>query len=131
MFDRIADLATENGLDFTVYMDDICLSGALASRKMLFEVRGIIARNGLRSHKCKFFPSGIPRVVTGVALTASGYRLPHRRHLKIHEALVQLKSLPSGTAYERELHATMSRMSEAAQLEPVWRERVRSLRASY
>ena len=129
MFDGIADLATENGLDFTVYVDDICLSGALASRKMLFEVRRIIARNRLRSHKCKFFPAGIPRVVTGVALTASGPRLPHRRHLKIHEAFVQLKSLPSGTAYERELHITMSRMSEAAQLDPVWRDRVRSLRA--
>ena len=131
LFDRIADLATEHELVFTVYMDDMCLSGALASRKILFKVRQIIASHGFKSHKCRFFPAGIPREVTGVALTASGIRLPHRRHLEIHKAFSRIKSLPSGAASERELRAIMGRMSEAAQLEPVWRERVRSFRASH
>ena len=131
LFDGVADLARKYELAFTAYIDDMCLSGALASRKILFEVRQIIASNGLKSHKCRFFPAGIPRVVTGVALTADGPRLPHRRHLQIHKAFSRIKSPPSRAAYERELRTIMGRMSEAAQLEPVWRDRARSLRASY
>ena len=128
LFDKIANLASENDLVFTLYIDDMCLSGALASRKVLFEVRQIIASTGLKSHKCRFFRSGIPRVVTGVALTSRGPRLPHRRHRKIHEGLIQLKSLPASSSSERLLRATMSRMYEAAQLEPIWRKRAQNIR---
>ena len=130
LFDSVADLAQERELTFTLYVDDICLSGDLASRETLNRVRRIVASYGLRSHKSKFYSAGIPRVVTGVALTIGGPRLPHPRHLKIHESLVQLKSQPSGSTHERQLRSVIGRMTEAAQLEPVWRERVRSLLAS-
>ena len=56
LFDGVANLATEYELAFTAYIDDMCLSGTLASRKILFKVRQIIASNGLKSHKCRFFP---------------------------------------------------------------------------
>ena len=131
LFDRIANLASENELVFTLYIDDMCLSGGLASRKTLFDVRHIIASYCLKSHKCRFFRSGIPRVVTGVALTSTGPRLPHRRHLKIHEGLLQLKSLPPGSCCERLLRANVSRMYEAAQLEPIWRKRAQNIRALF
>ena len=67
MFDGIADLAARRGLKFTVYVDDMCLSGEGATRATLYEVRGLIAKAKLKSHKCRFFPAGKPRVVTGVA----------------------------------------------------------------
>ena len=131
LFDRIANLASEKGLVFTLYIDDMCLSGALASRKILFDVRQIIASYRLKSHKCRFYRSGIPRVVTGVALTSSGPVLPHRRHLKIHEGSIELMSLPAGLCFERHLRANLSRMYEAAQLEPIWRKRAQTKRAFF
>ena len=128
MFDDIAQFADDLGLSFTVYIDDMCLSGERASRATLFRVRRIIARHGLQSHKCRYFPAGVSRVVTGNALTRNGIRLPHRRHLKIKEAFDTLDAMPEGSAREKLLHALQSRLYEAAQLEPIWRERARSLR---
>lgn len=127
MFDQIAELAENMDLSFTVYVDDMCLSGEKAVRSTLFEVRGIIARHGLKSHKCRYFPPGMPRVVTGNALTAKGVRLPNRRHLKIKEAFDDLATMPDGPARDKAVNSLRSRLYEAAQLEPVWAERARSL----
>lgn len=126
MFDEIAAYADQRNLTFTVYIDDMCLSGSAASRKALFEVRGIIASHGLKSHKCRFFPAGVPRVVTGVALTPNGQRLPHRRHLKIRQSFEEFDELPDGPRRHIAARALSSRMYEAAQIEPIWRERARS-----
>lgn len=127
MFDEIANLASENGLTFTVYVDDMCLSGESASRATLFKVRGLIAKAGLKSHKCRFFPAGKPRVVTGVALTESGATLPHRRHMKIKEGFVAIKALPPGKNRNAAVAALISRMHEAAQLDVFWKDRARNL----
>lgn len=127
MFDEIAQVADDLGLNFTVYVDDMCLSGNRAVRATLFRVRGIIARHGLQSHKCRYFPAGVPRIVTGNALTRNGLRLPHTRHLKIKEAFDALVNMPDGLAREKSLNALRSRLYEAAQLEPIWAERARSM----
>ena len=129
MFDEVCDLADCLGLRFTVYVDDMCLSGNKAVRATLFRVRGIIARHGLQSHKCRFFPAGVPRVVTGNALTLGGVRLPHRRHLKIKEAFDELHRMEDGPRRDKALNALRSRLFEAAQLEPAWAERAKSLLA--
>lgn len=129
MFDEIARLAGDLDLNFTLYVDDMCLSGDKATRATLFRVRGIIAAHGLKSHKCRFFPAGVPRVVTGNALTTNGVRLPHIRHLKIKEAFEALEKLPEGKARDKAKNALRSRLFEAAQLEPRWADRARSLTA--
>ncbi len=127
MFDGIADFAKRRDLTFTVYVDDMCLSGRDATRAALFDVRGIISRAGLKSHKCRFFPAGKPRVVTGVALTSHGAVLPHRRHLKIKEGFLEVGFLPPGVQQRTALAALISRMHEAAQLDPAWKVRAKNL----
>lgn len=128
MFDRIADLANALGLRFTVYVDDMCLSGQMAVRKTLFHVRRIVAQHGLQTHKCRYFPAGVPRVVTGVALTAHGTRLPHERHRKIRDAFANLRELADGNERDQAVLALRSRLFEAGQLEDVWSARAKSLR---
>lgn len=130
MFDGIANLAAEYALTFTVYIDDMCLSGDSASHAMLFKVRGIIAKAGLKSHKCRFCPAGKPRVVTGVAMTETGAKLPHRRHLKIKEGFAQVDLLPPGRQKDAAIAALISRMHEAAQLDPSWKDRAKNLEHS-
>lgn len=130
MFDCIAELAQGRSLTFTVYVDDMCLSGNQATKATLFEVRKVIAKAGLKSHKCRFFAAGNPRVVTGVALTEAGAQLPHRRHLKISEGFSSLALLPDGPAKERAKAALISRMHEAAQLDTAWKDRARNFEKS-
>ena len=55
MFDEIARLATSNALTMSCYVDDMTLSGVRANRRQLFEIRKIIARHGLKSHKAHAF----------------------------------------------------------------------------
>ena len=126
MFDEIAELTGSRDLTFTVYVDDMSISGDGASRRLLFEVRKIIAHAGLKSHKCRFFPAGVPRVVTGVALTGSGRRLPNARHLRIHQAFEELENTPDGPLHDRKANALKSRLFEASQIEPIWLDRARS-----
>ena len=127
MFDEIAEFSRNLDLSFSVYVDDMCLSGQNATRKNLFKVRAIVARHGLKSHKCHFFPAGVPRIVTGATLTMNGLKLPHRRHLKIKEAFDDFEGLPEGAAREKALHSLRSRLYEASQFDPAWKERARSL----
>ena len=127
MFDGIADLAARRGLKFTVYVDDMCLSGEGATRATLYEVRGLIAKAKLKSHKCRFFPAGKPRVVTGVALTERGVSLPHRRHLKIKDGFAAIDMLPHGRSRDAAGAALVSRMHEAGQLDASWKDRARNL----
>ncbi|MEO1200689.1 MAG: reverse transcriptase family protein [Pseudomonadota bacterium] len=126
MFDEIAELAEKLDLQFTVYVDDMCLSGGNAVRATLFRVRGIIAKHGLRSHKCRYFPARVPRVVTGNALTIHGIRLPHRRHLKIKEAFDAFEQIQDENLRDEAFRSLRSRLHEAGQIEPIWGERARS-----
>lgn len=130
MFDEIAQLADDLDLRFTVYVDDMCLSGDRAVRETSFLVQGIIARHKLQSHKRRYYPARVARIVTGVALTQSGIRLPHRRNLKIKEAFDDLRRMPNGTKREKAFHALRSRLYEAGQLESKWIDRAKSLKAS-
>ncbi|MGE0280181.1 MAG: reverse transcriptase family protein [Rhizobiaceae bacterium] len=130
MFDEISTLASANGLRFTVYIDDMCLSGSNATKLMLFRVRGIIAKHGLESHKCRFFPAGVPRVVTGNAITKGGIRLPNSRHLKIKRSFDALEKITDEAQLNKALNALRSRLFEAAQLEPAWGDRARNLKVS-
>ena len=96
MFDEIEALANTHGLKMTCYVDDMCLSGAAARRWILFQVRGVIARHGLRSHKAHYFGPTRPRIVTGVVIHRGRALLPNRRHKKISEEYKILSSSRHG-----------------------------------
>ncbi len=83
MFDEIEQFALAHGLKMTCYVDDMALSGPRANKAALFEVRKIIARHGLKSHKAHVFAATQPKVVTGVCNTPAGPRVPNKLHLKI------------------------------------------------
>ena len=79
MFDEIDTLARENDCEFTLYVDDMSITGVFANRKFQQAARKIIARYGLRAHKAKTFSPNQPRVLTGIAKTRRGREVPHRR----------------------------------------------------
>src|SRR3546814_7034096 len=85
MFDEIAALAAAKCCTFTLYVDDMTITGQFATRAMQKEARAIIGRYRLKAHKTKIFSHRQPRIVTGVAITARGPELPNRRARKRSE----------------------------------------------
>lgn len=86
MFDEIYALALNRGLVMSCCVDDMTFSGSEATSGFLNDVRIIVSRYGLRTHKRHCFEPNQTKVVTGVAVTAQGIRLPNARRKKLHQA---------------------------------------------
>jgi RNA-directed DNA polymerase len=121
MFDEINELTRQENSTFTLYVDDISITGVVASRKIQHKVRKIINRYKLRAHKAKLFAPGQTRILTGVAITNKGKQLPYRRAKNI-SILEQQESLTSNDTQKLEiLSALIGKLSEASTINPAWR----------
>ncbi|KWV93273.1 hypothetical protein AUC45_03940 [Erythrobacter sp. YT30] len=118
MFDEIEGLCVANQLTMTCYVDDITISGAGANRALLHDVRQIITRNGLASHKAKFFDQSRPKEVTGVIVKGNGIDLPHSRWKAIKESIREVKKAGSDEERLALYPALISRLHEASQIDP-------------
>ncbi len=119
MFEEIAALAAANELKFSVYVDDLVLSGAAATPSILRAVERIVRRHQLsvRSEKSKVFRPGRSKVITGVVVDGDGIHVPHGRHKKIRlleEALVKRAGLLSRLPV---LERLVGVLGEASQIE--------------
>ncbi|MCG6205292.1 reverse transcriptase family protein [Rhodopseudomonas sp. HC1] len=131
LFDEVHEFAKARGLKMTCYVDDMALSGPGADKSTLYEVKKIIARHGLRSHKAHAFSSAQPKVITGVCNTVSGPRVPNRLHLKIKNGFDALASASTQSEKLKALNPLIGRLEAAAQIEPIYKARVATLRADY
>jgi hypothetical protein len=129
MFDEVAALAARWGAVMTCYVDDIAISGNRVTPSVLHEARKIISRHGLKGHKAKFFSASRTKIITGVALVNGVPKLPNRRHQKISELFERLHSASSPPEKERITVHLLSRLHEAAQIDPTWRARAYNLQA--
>jgi RNA-directed DNA polymerase len=119
MFDKIARICQEKGVTFTCYVDDLTCSGNSANRFLAGRIRQIIRKFGLTPHpnKTRYYHPHEVKMVTGVALTGRGKRLPNSRRKAIHEdfgSLSQEKSSKVREVIERRLKG---RLGEAALIE--------------
>ncbi|SDT44912.1 Reverse transcriptase (RNA-dependent DNA polymerase) [Bradyrhizobium canariense] len=131
MFDEIAQFAESLGLTMTCYVDDMALSGPRANKGVLYAIRGIIARHGLKSHKAHTFSGLQPKVVTGVCNTAAGPRVPNKLHLKIKNGFDALAKAQNAVEEGKILRPLLGRMEAAAQIDPAFKARAKTVRAKY
>ncbi len=124
MFAELEDLARRRDCVMTCLMDDVTFTGPRATRELIYEARRIVGRHRLRIHKTKVFTASQPKVITGVAVTKSGRRVPNKRKAAIAEDFRLLRATKSADARLTVLRRLVGRIYEAAQLEPVWRLRV-------
>lgn len=86
LWQRIAAFCGARGYIFTVYIDDVTISGARVPKSDIWQVQQMIHAVGLRYHKEKTFIDR-PAEVTGVVLRDGGkLAAPFRQHKKMHEA---------------------------------------------
>jgi RNA-directed DNA polymerase len=131
MFDEIAQFAESLGLSMTCYVDDMALSGPRANKSVLYAIKGIVARHGLKSHKAHAFSGSQPKVVTGVCNTAAGPRVPNKLHLKIKNGFDALAKAQTSVEQDKVLRPLLGRLEAAAQIDPTFKARAKTVRAKY
>ena len=82
---RIADFCQERGYTFTVYIDDVTISGKRVPKADIWQVQQMIHGMGLRYHKEKTFVDR-PAEITGVVVRDGKLVAPFRQHKKMHNA---------------------------------------------
>ncbi len=123
MFDEIEALAKQYHCEFTLYVDDMSITGMVANRKCQQEARKIIGHYALRAHKAKAFAPGQPRVLTGIAITQRGKELPHRRAKSI-DLLEKKIAIASSDVEKMKLMASLvGKYSEAVVVDLSWTAR--------
>jgi RNA-directed DNA polymerase len=120
MFDEIAALAVAHGCHFSLYVDDMTLTGRFATRAIQQETRKIVGRYRLRAHKSKIFASRQPRIITGVAVTARGTELPNRRAKAIAKTWDEVVAAKTDAERLTLFPSLIGRVSEAAEIDRSW-----------
>jgi hypothetical protein len=117
MFDEIFELSKSRGLTMSCCVDDMTFSGEAATAGFLNEVHLIVVRYGLKTHKRHCFEAEQPKIVTGVALTPNGIRLPNSRRKKLHEVILAFEGETNPQQKIKLGQQMLGRMTEAAQIE--------------
>jgi hypothetical protein len=126
MFEEVDAVAGQRSSVMSCLMDDMAFTGNGATASLIYDVRRILARYRLRAHKTKVFKAHEPRVITGVAVTTRGFRLPNKRQKAIAQNLKELSVAQSDEGRLTILRRLMGRAYEAAQVDPAWLPRAKA-----
>lgn len=92
LWQKIAKFCSDRGYAFTVYIDDVTISGNRVPRGDIWEVKKWIHGAGLHYHKEKTYIDQ-PAEVTGTILNRGTIQAPFRQHKKMHEAKSNLANV--------------------------------------
>ena len=123
LFDELNRLASSRGCIMTVYIDDVVFTGPKATRELLYLAKKILRNYHLFGHKTKSFRADQPKVVTGVALTRNGPRLPNKRQKSIADDFTLFATLPLGQGKLICARRLTGKLYEAAQVDPGWKKK--------
>lgn len=92
MFDQIAELCGDRGLRYSLWVDDLTISGKFIPGELLEEIREIIRRFGHRSHKISYRTGNRPVFVTGIGIVGRELVAPQTLHRRIKDYWEQFYS---------------------------------------
>ena len=85
MFDAISIECERRGLDYSVWVDDLTISGEFVEGDLLKIIRKIIAHHGLQSHKIIYRSGNKPVFITGIGVVGSHLVAPQKLHKRIKQ----------------------------------------------
>lgn len=100
MFDEIAEKCNKNNLGYTVWVDDLTISGTSISGDFIAEVREIIRGHGHRSHKIKFQTGNRPVFITGVGVVGSNLIVKNETDIKTKDLWAELMQAETDDEYD-------------------------------
>ena len=92
MFDEISERCDSEDLSYTVWVDDLTISGEAITGRLKADLREIVSSAGLRSHKLRMFTGNRPVFITGVGVVGSNLILPNHIELLSMELWQAVKS---------------------------------------
>lgn len=115
MWDKIHDIAKTAGNVFTLYIDDLTISGDILSRKTIWQIKQQIYKHGLaiKAKKTRWIIDK-PADVTGVIISSKGLLLPNRQHKKLAQAISDF-SKPGGNR-KLKTNVLRGRRAQASQI---------------
>jgi RNA-directed DNA polymerase len=129
MFAEIDDLARRSDCVMTCLMDDMAFTGSGASGSLIYEVGRILGQYRRCAHKTKVFKARQVKIITGIAITTRGRRVPNKRQKAIAQDLRDLRAAQSDEEQLTILRRATGRAYEAAQVDPAWLPRAKSIAA--
>ncbi|GAA3850799.1 reverse transcriptase family protein [[Pseudomonas] carboxydohydrogena] len=100
MFDQIAKVCDWRNLRYSVWVDDLTISGKFVPREALHEIREIVRVHGFKTHRIKYRTGNRPVFITGIGVVGALLVAPRSLNQKIKELWVDYHD--SVTDEERE-----------------------------
>lgn len=91
MWSEVSAICLREGLTLTVYIDDVTVSGASVSDRVMWDIKQAIAGAGLQYHKEKAYFDR-PAEVTGVFVAGGNISIPHKQYKKLRIGLAEFKA---------------------------------------
>lgn len=115
MWDAIFEIANKAGNTFTLYIDDLTVSGQKVSGQTMWKIKQQVHKHGLsiKEKKTRWIIDK-PADVTGVIVGSDGLRLPNRQHKKLAHAQSEL-SKPGGNRKQK-TNVLRGRKAQAGQI---------------
>ena len=86
MWDEIYNVVSEAGCRMSLYVDDITISGPVVHKAMIWQVKKIIHRCGLRlNDKKEYSLTFAPAEITGVIVKGNRMQLPNRKYKILYD----------------------------------------------
>lgn len=85
MFDRIAAACEARHLRFSLWVDDLTISGMFVPGEVVSEIREIVRAAGLRSHEVRYRSGNRPVFITGIGVVGPYLVAPNSLNLRIKE----------------------------------------------
>lgn len=86
MFDQIAAVCGARGLRYSVWVDDLTISGRFVPGDVLNQIREIVRATGLKSHDIVYRSGNRPVFITGIGVVGPELVAPNSLHLKIRDS---------------------------------------------
>lgn len=118
LFDKVNELAKLRGCVFTLYVDDLTISGNAATKRLLREVRSIVKRSGYKTKnsKSKTFAPHAVKIITGVAVKGNECLLPNQRHKEIAVNRIDIENAQDSEAKVALKRSLKGRLMAAKQI---------------
>jgi len=86
MFDRIAEICDEYELRYSLWVDDLTISGRHISVEVLKKIRAVVQEAGLKTHKIRFHSGRKPIFITGIGVVGAHLVAANSLHLRLKTA---------------------------------------------
>lgn len=129
MFSRIHSLCISEGVNMSVFVDDLTFSGKNVNNLFKHKIKKIIENAGLVVHpeKTTLYRREIPKLITGAMVGADGIKVRNKHHKQIYTLFSEMPHCTDTDEYDLMQKQLIGRLNAAGQIEPAFKIRAAQL----